>query len=265
MPISCHYVVMINLLSSPQKMPCNSFNIPAMLYCPAAKLIINAAKKAGKAIDDLICSHCYALKGSYLFSNVKKALQAKADLITKSLREDNGDTFVETMVSQITAKYYKNGEKKSLKNCNTDLFRVHDSGDLFSKKYIECWIRICQALPDIRFWFPTREYVRIDQLPHLRKLAELPNAIVRPSALKVDEPAPKIAGLDGGTSVYTSEEKAKADGHMVCPATVHPYRMGKKAWSALDKKKRGELASCAGNNCQACFIKSCKPKAYLAH
>ena len=51
-------------------------------------------------------------------------------------------------------------EKKKLKNCDTDLFRVHDAGDLFSAKYINCWIRICEALPDIRFWFPTREHVQ---------------------------------------------------------------------------------------------------------
>mgnify|MGYP003645323566 CR=1 FL=1 len=124
----------MNLLSTPSKMPCFSFNIPALKFCPAAKLVMNLAKKA--------------------MPNVAEALQNKGNFITKSIREDGGDSFVKEMVEQITRKYYKaSGQKKSLKNCDTDLFRVHDAGDLFSGAYINCWIRICEALPDIRFWF----------------------------------------------------------------------------------------------------------------
>ena len=257
---------MINLLSDPSKMPCKSFNIPALKFCPAAKLIMNLAKKAKESLDKLICSHCYACKGMYLFNNVKTSLQNKADFILKSLREDNGDSFVEEMCEQIEKAYFKKGEKKKLKNCNTDLFRVHDSGDLFSAAYINCWIRIAKRFPTVSFWIPTREHVRQDQLPHLQNLAALPNVVVRPSALRINEPAPVVKGLDSGTAVYNDEAKAKADGHMICPATVHAFRMGKKAWSKLDKKERAKLASCAGNKCQACFLKGCqKPKAYMAH
>ena len=165
-----------NLLSSPSKMPCNSFNIPAWKYCPAAKVLMNLAKKAKKVLDNVICSSCYALKGFYQMPNVAQSLQSRAQFITDSIKKDNGDSFVAEMVRQIRAKYYnKKGEKKKLKNCDTDLFRVHDSGDLFSAKYIDCWFRICQALPDIRFWFPTREYARQDQMPHLQRLASLKN------------------------------------------------------------------------------------------
>ena len=66
-----------------------------------------------------------------MFSNVKASLQGKADLITKSLHQDNGQTFVDAMCKQ-RAKYFdKHGNKKKLKKTNTDLFRAHDSGDLF--------------------------------------------------------------------------------------------------------------------------------------
>ena len=39
-----------NFLSNPSKMPCASLNIPAWRYCPAAKIMMNLAKKAKKAL-----------------------------------------------------------------------------------------------------------------------------------------------------------------------------------------------------------------------
>lgn len=237
---------MINLLSNPKKMPCYGFNIPAYKYCPAAQLLAKI-KEAGKKF---ICDSCYACKGFYAFANVKASLQAKADLITKSLHQDNGDTFVDAMCDQIRAKYFdKHGNKKKLKNKNTDLFRVHDSGDLFSPRYISAWIRICESFPTIRFWFPTREWKRDSQLPYLQKLASLKNVCLKPSAIYVDEPAPQVDGLDAGTSVYTSQAQAEQDGHYVCPATIE-----------------GNEPTCQANNCNLCFIKGCKKGiAYLAH
>ena len=181
----------MNLLSNPSKMPCLGFNIPAFKYCPAAQLMAKVKDKAKK----FICDACYACKGFYMFNNVKQSLQDKATFVTKSLHQDNGQSFVDEISKQITKKYFDaKGNKKVLKNVNTDLFRVHDSGDLFSPKYIEAWIKICQNFPSIRFWFPTREWARDSQLPSLKKLASLKNVCLKPSALYVDEPAPQIDG-----------------------------------------------------------------------
>lgn len=236
----------MNLLSNPSKMPCLGFNIPALKFCPAATILL---KKAKDNLDKLICSSCYACKGFYQFANTKAALQKKADFVLSSLRKDNGETFVNEISKQIKQKYFdKNGNKKELKNVNTNLFRVHDSGDLFSVKYINAWKKICSNFPSIKFWFPTREYIRESQLDALKDLASLPNVVIKPSALYIDEKAPKIEGLDSGTAVYSCAEKAKQDGHFVCPAT------------ATDDH------TCAGNRCQNCFIKNFKkPIAYLAH
>ena len=87
-----------NFLSNPSKMPCASLNIPAWRYCPAAKIMMNLAKKAKKALDNVICSSCYALKGFYQMPNVAQALQAKANFITDSIKQDGGDSFVKEMV-----------------------------------------------------------------------------------------------------------------------------------------------------------------------
>jgi len=93
-----------------------------MKFCPAAKLVMNLYKKAKKELSKLICSSCYACKGMYLFPNVRDSLQGKADFLLKSLREDNGDTFVKEMCLQIEKAYFKKGEKKKLKNLDTNLF-----------------------------------------------------------------------------------------------------------------------------------------------
>tara|TARA_Y100000310_G_scaffold260672_1_gene269732 strand:+ start:640 stop:1347 length:708 start_codon:yes stop_codon:yes gene_type:complete len=235
---------MINLLSEPSKMPCVGFNIPALKSCPSARLALK------KFPEDSICLECYALKGFYLFKNVAKALQDRFDFVLKSLRENNGDKFVSEISKQIEKRYFdKHGNKKKLKNIDTSLFRGHDSGDLFSTKYIYLWKRVCEKFPTIRFWFPTREYFRPSQLPALKDLARLPNVCLKPSALIKDIKAPSIKGLDAGTAVYTSQAKAEQDGHFVCPATID-----------------GNEKTCKGNNCKLCFIKGCKkPIAYLAH
>lgn len=240
------------LLSEPSKMPCVGFNLPALKFCPAAKILL---AKAQEGIDKLICSSCYACKGFYQFTNTKNALQKKADFVLDSLRKDNGQTFVKAMSTAIFKKYYKkDGTRKTLKNINTKLFRVHDSGDLFNVAYIKAWKQICQIFPTIRFWFPTREWTRESQMEALKDLASLPNVSLKPSALEIDQPAPKIEGLDAGTAVYSTKEKAEEAGHYVCPATYVKGKDGKV------------LASCSAHNCNLCFIKGCKkPIAYLAH
>ena len=78
--------------------------------------------------------------------------------------------------------------------------------------------------------------MRQDQMPHLQKLASLKNVCLKPSAIEVDEPAPDVEGLDAGTAVYSSEEKAIADDHYICPATIHAHRAGKAEWKKKDKK-----------------------------
>ena len=252
---------MINLLSEPSKMPCVGFNIPALKSCPSARLVLK------KFSEDSICLKCYALKGFYLFKNVAKALQDRFDFVLKSLREDNGDKFVEEISRQLAKKYFdKQGNKKQLKNIDTSLFRGHDSGDLFSPKYIKAWKRVCEKFPTIRFWFPTREWFRESQLESLKDLASLKNVCLKPSALRMNEKAPIVDGIDAGTAVYTTTEQAEKDGHFVCPATRHEYDMGKEAWKALPDEKRKSLVTCKGNRCQLCFIKGCKKGiAYLAH
>ena len=235
---------MINLLSKPLKMPCYGFNLPAMMFCPAGKKSLTE--------ENAICNDCYALKGTYNFSNVKKALNAKAKFLINSLRNDNGKTFIEEMVKQITEAYGSGRKKISGGKFDKRFFRVHDSGDLFSPQYINCWIEICKRLPKIRFWFPTREYIRNSQLPHLRALHKLENVVVRPSALSVNAPVPQIEGLGKGTGVHTEQHSNS----YYCPATVNRAKYSLTEWKKMDKAEQKKNSTCEGVGCKLCFIKN---------
>ena len=80
--------------------------------------------------------YCYAQKGAYIWSNVSPAFQHRY-LATKC------DSFVDKMIAEIKKK-------------NVDMLRVHDSGDYYSKKYINKWVAIAKALPDVKFYSYTK-------------------------------------------------------------------------------------------------------------
>jgi len=55
-------------------------------------------------------------------------------------------------------------------------FRIHVSGDFFiSIEYINAWIEICSAFPQIKFWSYTRSWIVPELLPSLEELKSLPN------------------------------------------------------------------------------------------
>lgn len=210
------------LLTHTSKMPCASFSLPAWECCPTANKVSTAA--------NAVCKFCYAQKGRYRFKNVKNAQRNRKTFILKSLRSDNGDTFVRTMVEEI-------------RKTGVNLFRIHDSGDLFSIPYIKTWIRIAKELPDVKFRCPTREWRcnNADKLNALDEFAKLPNVTLQPSAIHIDEDWPRVGNYSAGTSVVTSHEKAKELKMFVCPAT-----------------QKDKPHSCHENNCFVCWDKGFK-------
>ena len=79
---------------------------------------------------------CYAQKGAYVWSNVSPAFQFRY-LATKC------DSFVDKMVAELVKK-------------RVDILRVHDSGDYYSRKYIDKWMTIAKRLPNVRFYSYTK-------------------------------------------------------------------------------------------------------------
>jgi len=193
----------IALLSDPAKMPGLAWGMTARLSCPRA--------------NGTICIDCYADKNAYRFPDAVRAYEARFAWAKECMRTADGRReFVATMVSAISRQRSKH-------------FRIHDSGDFFSAAYVDCWYLICQQLPRIRFWSPTRSWQRpaarsasspfviVGQsdpiMSALRRLAELPNVTVRPSALNFGDPAPSVAGLAAGSAAGDVPL-----GHYLCPA-----------------------------------------------
>lgn len=177
------------LLTSASKMPCLSWSLPAGESCPWALYG-----------EGTICDGCYADKGMYTtYPCVKNAQRARFAWTRESLKTADGrNAWVALMV-------------RTIAGAENPYFRVHDSGDLFSPEYVEMWVAVCAALPNIKFWFPTRAWrpltmknlsaaTRDRWALALSALCGLDNVTIRPSALFFNAPAPRIPGFSAGST-----------------------------------------------------------------
>lgn len=83
--------------------------------------------------------YCYAQKGAYSWSNVKPAFEKRYE-ITKT------DNFINLMNSEIKRK-------------KVDFLRIHDSGDFYSKAYIQKWFQIANQNPNVKFYAYTKSFI----------------------------------------------------------------------------------------------------------
>lgn len=197
-------------LSKPSKLPCPGFSLPAAACKTGSKL----AKVEGS-----ICNKCYACKGNYTFPNVQKVLESR-------LQSIQGDGWVNDMVNLIR------------KNNKNNYFRWHDSGDIQSTGHLEKIVTIALALPNIKFWLPTREVNFVREYLSQGKVLP-PNLIVRISAMMVDKPPVNVDGM------LTSTVHKNGEGYgYICPA---PKQEGK----------------C--NDCRACWDKKVSNVSYKSH
>jgi hypothetical protein len=124
--------------SKPSKMPCHTFSTPAQACITGSKL---------RLVPGSVCSDCYALKGNYRFPNVKAPRETNLAAVLGDLQ-----SWRVAMIEML------------LKTEKTGYFRWHDSGDLQSYDHLLAIIDIARALPEIRFWLPTKEKQFLAQL-----------------------------------------------------------------------------------------------------
>lgn len=155
-------------LSKPSKMPGPAYSLPASFCKMGSSLAL---------IPGTTCFNCYALKGRYGFPAVQKALGRR-------LASLGDPRWVEAMVTLIVAS-------------KTKWFRWHDSGDIQSVDHLRKIIQVCEELPNVKFWLPTREYVFVNEY---RKTGRVPaNLTIRLSAHKIDAQPPSGYGLPTST------------------------------------------------------------------
>lgn len=146
----------IHSLSEPSKMPGYGYGLPT-----------HACKTGGKLrkIDGSVCSHCYACKGHYAFTTAIKAHD-------KRLLATLHPKWVEAMITVLKGKKVR-------------YFRWHDSGDLQSVQHLKKIIKVCEGVPDMMFWLPTKEF---NILRDYFKTTDYvpPNLCIRLSATLID-------------------------------------------------------------------------------
>lgn len=121
-----------------------SFSLPAITTCPGRTPWCE--KK------------CYAHRLEKRYPNVRNSY---ASNLEASKQED----FVEKM-------------NESLAKIKTNTVRLHVSGDFYSIEYIENWIKIIKANPDIQFYTYTKSWRIPDLLPYIVTLAQVENLVV---------------------------------------------------------------------------------------
>jgi hypothetical protein len=81
---------------------------------------------------------CYARQGTYNFKGVKNAYENRLGITLQ-------DNFSELMINEIKAK-------------KAQVIRIHDSGDFYSREYLQKWLKVIDAFPNVKFYAYTKSY-----------------------------------------------------------------------------------------------------------
>lgn len=223
-------------LSSPSKMPCHSWSIPAKDCITGSKL---------RKVPGTVCSVCYAFeRGNYVRPNVKKALAKRLVLWRRN------------------RALWRHAMAWLINRMNEGLFRWFDSGDLQSYEMLEDFVWVARACPTTKFWLPTREYAFARRWYQTNGPWPA-NLNVRLSAHKINMPGPRALAKEIGCTVG----EVYSDGTHTCTA---------KYWNAKEKKWDAKCDHDGwwhpetgiwhpGQNCRRCFFKEYPVESYPEH
>ena len=173
------------------------FNLPAIKTCP----------------NHTLCSQtCYARKA-------EKRHKVVVESRNRNLDASKARGFVDAMVKKLA---------------KTTKVRIHESGDFYSGEYTECWRRIIQALPSIRF----KCFTKLEEA--YRTLSKLPNLAIHLSVLPHGE-------INFGSDQEMDDLAKKYLGVFICP------------------KKRAKVHECSKFACTECFNKMRKYILFTKH
>ena len=157
-------------MSTPSKMPCLSYGLPAEECITGNKL---------RHKDNTPCAVCYAFRNAYTWPNVKTAQYRR--LYTYTNPEWR------TAIADILNYYLgKRGPE------NYSYFRWFDSGDLQDISHLFMIEQVAVLTPRIKHWLPTHEYPILAQRDSkaCQFIDKPDNLVVRPSAVYMDQDLP---------------------------------------------------------------------------
>ena len=122
----------MNLLTQNSKLKKTSKELSVRVFNFGIPAYKSASGKLTCPMADGCVKFCYAKKGAYIWSNVQPAFEKRYEL-------SKTDKFVDAMYNEIVKK-------------KPDYVRVHDSGDYYSKAYLQKWIDIALLFPEVKFY-----------------------------------------------------------------------------------------------------------------
>lgn len=184
-------------LGFPSKMPGTSYGISAHACKTGSKLA---------QIEGSVCHGCYALKGNYIYRDVKKAHANR--------------------LASIDSPQWPSAMAFLLLRSKTEYHRWHDSGDLQSVHHLAQICIVAKLTKNIRHWLPTRELSFV--LAYVADGGVIPaNLVIRVSATMVDGPATTKWPTTSGVH-HNAAPKGR-----VCPAPTQGNSCGdcRACWS----------------------------------
>jgi hypothetical protein len=158
-------------------------------------------------LADAICERCYATGGNYAYGSMVLA-QAVREMWARAALKDG--TFVDTMSWAVANADYMlqggtvgSGKDKvayDIERYPGRYFRIHDSGDFFSRSYLEAWKAVANNFKGkdnrITFWAPTRVWATDWGIKAVEDLNsdKNTNLIIRPSTYHINEGLPDNLG-----------------------------------------------------------------------
>lgn len=133
----------MNLLTQNSKLRKTSKLLGVKVFNFGIPAYKSASGKLTCPFADECVKFCYAQKGAYVWSNVKPAFEKRYEL-TRS------DEFVGKMSDELFKK-------------RPDYVRIHDSGDYYSKAYLQKWIDIANLFPEIKFYSYTNSVAMLKE------------------------------------------------------------------------------------------------------
>ena len=122
----------MNLLTQNSKLKKTSKALDLRVFNFGIPAYKSASGKLTCPMADECVKFCYAKKGAYIWSNVQPAFENRYKL-------SKTNYFIGAMNDEIKRK-------------KPDYVRVHDSGDYYSKAYLQKWIQIAIHNPDVKFY-----------------------------------------------------------------------------------------------------------------
>ena len=122
----------MNLLTQNSKLKRTSKELGVKVFNFGIPAYKSASGKLTCPFADECIKFCYAKKGAYIWSNVQPAFEKRYQL-------SKTNDFIQAMSDEINKK-------------RPDYVRVHDSGDYYSKQYLNKWLAIALNFPNVKFY-----------------------------------------------------------------------------------------------------------------